>query len=84
MSRTGGALYRKNRAYVLGESTICWICGQDGADSVDHVVPWTLGGDDSIDNLQPAHIECNKSKGKKTVEQLVRQGSLAPKTSREW
>lgn len=29
----------------------------------DHLVPRSLGGDDSIDNLRPAHHECNLNRG---------------------
>ena len=83
-ARPNDYTYRKNRAYVLSESTICYLCGKDGATSVDHVVPWTISQDDSIENLRPAHLDCNKSKGKKSLEELARQGSLGPKTSLEW
>lgn len=48
-----------------GNPPPCWICRQPGADTVDHVLPrtthpeltWELG------NMQPAHEDCNKSKG---------------------
>lgn len=31
--------------------------------SIDHVIPLALGGTDDLDNLQPAHRECNVLKG---------------------
>lgn len=29
---------------------------------VDHIVPTSLGGDDSIDNLRPGHSTCNRQR----------------------
>lgn len=48
-----------------GNPPACSLCGQPGADSVDHVLPksrypdliWELG------NMRPAHGDCNSSKG---------------------
>lgn len=31
--------------------------------SIDHIVPLSLGGDDSSDNVQAAHLGCNCAKG---------------------
>ena len=30
---------------------------------VDHILPWSLGGDDSLANLQPTCMICNRMKG---------------------
>lgn len=44
----------------------CKQCGRDAADGikleVDHVVPHSLGGDDSISNLQTLCADCNAGK----------------------
>lgn len=59
--------WRKVRARVLARSDICGICHKPGADSVDHVVPISLGGSLlDIRNLRPAHLECNSSRGNGT------------------
>lgn len=30
---------------------------------VDHILPWSLGGTDTLDNLQPLCKPCNRAKG---------------------
>ena len=67
--------WRKLRALVLRrDNGICWMCGQPGADTVDHLVPWAEGGTDHWTNLAACHgskrpeYNCpgNYSKGAKT------------------
>lgn len=56
--------YRKAAAKVLAQSRTCWICGRDGADTADHVIPLSEGGDlTSLLNLRPAHRSCNSRRG---------------------
>lgn len=76
----GGRPWRRVRARILAASDICWLCGQPGSTSVDHIVPLSLGGHPTDPaNLAPAHISCNS-----------RRGNGAPKkrqripTSRDW
>ena len=70
--------YRKKRARILRQSDVCWICGQPGADSVDHVIPIAKGGTNDPGNLKPAHLfPCNRAKGDKDHAPIVRRsGSL--------
>lgn len=55
------------RAAVLErDGLICQLCGGDvEAEKVhlDHKVPHSLGGPDSLDNLQVSHALCNMRKG---------------------
>lgn len=60
--------YRVNRRALLRNNDVCWLCGQSGADSADHVVPVSLGGSDAMENLRPAHLECNKRRGNRARE----------------
>lgn len=49
------------------------LCGRPGMSGavipehmrmeVDHIVPWSLGGADTLDNLQPMCKPCNRMKG---------------------
>lgn len=55
-TRTRGATLQKLRKRVFdfyGDE--CWLCHQGGADTIDHIVPVSLGGGDELDNLRPAH-----------------------------
>lgn len=42
---------------------MCHICGEGGADAIDHIVPVAWGGSDDISNLAPAHTSCNSARG---------------------
>lgn len=67
------------RARVLRDSDVCHICGQPGADSVDHVLPVVRRPDLAYDlsNLRPAHLVCNKRKSDKDYAPIIRRsGSL--------
>ncbi|WP_184922668.1 HNH endonuclease [Saccharothrix ecbatanensis] len=48
-------------------SDICHLCGLSGADTADHIIPRSMGGDHSIDNLAPAHSHCNYARGNKEL-----------------
>ena len=75
----GGWAWRKKRARILKASDICWLCGQPGADSVDHVIAVSKGGTDDDSNLRPAHMHpCNRGKSSKDIAPGItkRSGSL--------
>lgn len=47
----------------------CLSCGRTDAKlTVDHVVPLSVGGTNSIENIQPLCGSCNSSKGTKTID----------------
>lgn len=55
----------------------CHLCRQPGATTADHVIPRTLGGDDSLDNLRPAHLSCNAARGAKPLAQWFAEHPIA-------
>jgi 5-methylcytosine-specific restriction endonuclease McrA len=48
---------------IARDHNICWICGQLGADSADHIIRARDGGPDELWNLRAAHARCNKLRG---------------------
>jgi hypothetical protein len=78
--------YQAARALVLTASTVCWLCGHEGAGSVDHEPPLKelrrLGLDpDDPRYLRPAHGAlsrcptcgrcCNEAKGARDHQPTV-------------
>ena len=63
-SAVGSRLWNsKIRPRILRrDQNTCYYCGQYG-DTVDHIIPRRLGGNDSDDNLVCACRNCNFSKG---------------------
>ena len=53
----------KTRRVYATQGRVCWLCGIDGADTVDHVIPRSRCGTDAPENLRPAHDACNKARG---------------------
>ena len=51
----GRALQSLRKRVFLTYGDICWLCGQEGADTIDHLVMVSQGGSNSIENLRPAH-----------------------------
>ena len=75
MSRTGHRTYRRKRQAVLaGQDLTCAWCGKPidknlkfphpMSPSADHITPVASGGH-NLGPLQPMHLSCNSSKGKR-------------------
>jgi 5-methylcytosine-specific restriction endonuclease McrA len=54
--------------------TVCHLCGKEGADTIDHLVPRSVIKEldlpmslFDVDNLRPAHRACNSKRGKKAA-----------------
>ncbi|WP_308010978.1 HNH endonuclease signature motif containing protein [Streptomyces sp. AC495_CC817] len=61
---------------------ICRLCGLPGADTADHIVARSKGGDwYAIENGRPAHRRCNESRGNRDVTAPVESGLSFFKTA---
>lgn len=70
---TGRARQQRNQR-ILRTNNTCWICGQPGADSIDHVIPIAAGGTEDPSNLRPAHMHpCNRDKSDKPHGNIIRR-----------
>lgn len=63
---------------------ICHICGGkiDGVREkwdVEHIIPLAMTGDDSDENLAPAHKKCHGSKTKTDVHQIAKAKRVSRK-----
>lgn len=54
---------RDVRDILIKDDTVCVFCGSKNRLSVDHIVPVSKGGQNSIDNLQVLCRPCNSKKG---------------------
>lgn len=65
--RTGRPWQRLRARIIQRDGGICHLCGHPGADTADHIIPWSLGGTDNPANLKAAHRHCNRVRGNRTV-----------------
>lgn len=74
MSTWGGSEARRLGVLVRAEfGYLCHLCGleiEEGDYSVDHVVPRSKGGSNSLENLRPAHQLCNSTRRDRPIEEF--------------
>lgn len=58
--------YHRSRAVILEGQPPCYWCGAP-ATTADHVIAKHHGGDDTLENLVPACLSCNSSRGAKLI-----------------
>ena len=60
------------RNVIRRDNMVCQYCGKHSvAMTIDHVIPKSLGGTDSWENLVCACSECNSKKGDRTPAQSI-------------
>jgi len=83
--RPRGRTNQKLRERVFNYyGTTCWLCGHEGADTIDHLVMISHGGSNDLENLRPAHGRkteyCvgnfSRKRGKKALSKGRRQVPL--------
>lgn len=76
------------RKAVLARSTVCVLCGHEGADQADHVRPRSLHpeiADEDVTNLQPVHGVNKCPTCQEACNQVKGNGTLTkPVASRSW
>lgn len=66
--RTGRPWRRLIPVVLRRDGGTCHLCGRQGADTADHLVPHAHGGSDQLDNLKAAHRWCNRVRGDRPIE----------------
>ncbi len=78
------AAYRKAKKIIFASQSVCAICGRPvnfdltfpnpWSATVDHIIPIAKGGDPaSLENLQLAHLQCNRMKATKLSAQTAQK-----------
>jgi hypothetical protein len=62
MTRDRSTEYKRNRALLLAGSPTCHWCSSPASEA-DHLIPYDIEPDDSLENLVPACRACNASRG---------------------
>lgn len=65
--------WSKLREYAFNrDNYTCAYCGVRGVKlELDHIVPYSKGGEDTIENLTTSCVKCNRQKQNKTVEEFL-------------
>ena len=77
------ASYRKAKKIIFASQSVCAICGRPvnfslkfpdpWSATVDHIIPIAKGGDPaSLENLQLAHLQCNRMKATRLPVQAAK------------
>lgn len=61
--RFGSGWESISKQVIKRDRGICHLCGQPRADTADHIVPRSKGGDNHPSNLRAAHRSCNSARG---------------------
>ena len=76
--------YQKAKKIVYAQQSVCGICGRPvdkklpfpnpWSPTIDHIIPVQKGGDPvNLENLQLAHLACNRAKATKLVAVTVKE-----------
>lgn len=56
-------LSETTRHFVLRRDRCCCVfCGSEGRLEIDHIIPWSAGGSDDMDNLRTLCHDCNQAR----------------------
>lgn len=80
--------YQKAKKIIFASQSNCAICGRPvnfdkkfpdpWSATVDHIIPVSKGGAPaSLENLQLAHLQCNRIKASKMIEPQLREKAVS-------
>lgn len=80
--------YQKAKKIIFAQQSVCGICGRPvdkklvfpnpWSPTLDHIIPVQKGGDPvNLENLQLAHLACNRAKATKLVAVTVKEKSCS-------
>lgn len=80
--------YNKAKKIIFAQQSVCGICGRavdkklvfpnPWSPTLDHIIPVQKGGDPvNLENLQLAHLQCNRQKATKLVALTVKEKSVS-------
>ena len=80
--------YQKAKKIIYAQQSVCGICGRPidyhkvfpdpWSPTLDHIIPVQKGGDPvALENLQAAHLFCNRAKSTKTLALTVKEKSVS-------
>lgn len=79
---------------IRRDDGICHICGQPGADTADHIIPWSKFPPDAktdadrLGNLAAAHAACNRIRGDRSITwaraEVAKRMGLTAKSTVGW
>ena len=76
--RTVDATYRKHRATILRDQPLCHWCKRRPATEADHLIPWSAGGANELENLVPSCKPCNARRGANYKAARDRRANTSP------
>lgn len=82
------ASFKKAKKIIFARDRVCGICGRPvdmdkgfpdpWSPTVDHIIPISKGGDPcALDNLQLAHLQCNRVKKAKILAPQLKEKSVS-------
>jgi hypothetical protein len=91
-ARRGASRFRRiddnvRAEVVRAHGMVCWLCSRPIASKselhLDHVIPHSLSGPETVENLRPAHARCNVIRGNRSADEFRRLTALYQTASDE-